>query len=225
MDLYKFKFDGIYDSRTLVELKTQGVDHFCFDFNPKSFCFIQERVFLDLLKNHISDFDKVFLHFSSNKDFMVIKIHEEILKIRGNLKNIYFEFDEYFLESNLPNNLNFLLLYQPSIFLHTKKLDGLAGFIFPYNLLEEVNKNTNIVQFYGNFFNHFKNYDLDSKLIVLRLNWDDKINSKCVEIFDFNLVSFPINSEIEICYRNIDLAKLKNKFQLKKNIFKIEMQF
>lgn len=224
MDLYKLKFDGVYDSRTLMELKREGVDHFSFDFNPRSFNFIQERVFLNLLEKVLNETDKIFLHFINNKDFMVIKIYEEIIKRRGNLHNIYFEFDNFFVDEILPNEINFFILYQPSIFLIQKKIENLAGFIFSHELLTTVNQESNLVHFYSNFYTHFHSHKLDTKKIILKLGMNEVVIGKCLDIFDFNIVSFDLTSEVEVCYRNVDLVKLKSKLESKKKIFKTQVQ-
>ncbi len=220
MDLLQFKFDGIYDSRTFKELKNDGVNHFSFDFNPRSFNFIPEHVFLTIFEKDISETDKIFLHFTHSKDAMVLKIYHEIYKRRGNLHNVFFEFDELINEIELPSELKFYLLYSPSIFKVHSHLDKLDGFIFPYELLEKINKESKLVTFYSNFFTHFKSLDLDSKLFILKLNWNELIDFRCLDTFDFNLISFPLNSDVEICYRNIDMPKLKSNFNATKKIFK-----
>ena len=224
MDLYKLKFDGVYDSRTLIELKREGIDHFSFDFNPRSFNFIQERVFLNLLENVLNETDKIFLHFISNKDFMAQKIYEEILKKRGNLHNIYFEFDDFFVEENLPKEMVFFVLYHPSIFLIQKNYENLAGFIFSHELLAKVDQESNLVHFYSNFFTHFHPYNLETKKFILKLGLNEVVNKKSLDMFDFDIVSFALTSEVEVCYRNVDLAKLKSKLDSKKKIFKTQMQ-
>jgi hypothetical protein len=216
MELYKFKIDGIYDLRTLSELKKEGVDHFSFDFNPRSFNFIQERVFLKLLDSALNETDKVFLHFISNKDFMVIKIREEIVKRRGNLHNIFFEFEEFFSDIILPKDIKFFLFYGTSIFQIHQQIEQVAGFIFQYNHLNQMEREERLIQFFSNFHTHFSNADLDSKIFILKTGWQDNINKKCLDIFDFNIISFELTSEIEVCYRNVDLLKLKSTFDSKR---------
>lgn len=220
MDLYKLKFDGIYDSRTLRELKQGGIEHFNFDFNPRSLNFIQERIFLNLLETILNETDKIFLHFTSNRDFMAIKIYEEILKRRGSLHNVFFEFDDFFVDIVLPEKMNYYLLYRPSIFLFQKNSDNFTGFIFSHELLAKVNNDSNLVPFYSNFFTHFQSYDLDSKKFIIKLGMNEVVNDKCMDIFDFNIVSFVLTSEVEICYRNMDLKKLKSTVDSKIKIFK-----
>jgi hypothetical protein len=224
MYLYKFKFDGIYDTRTLLELKRQEVDHFSFDFNPRSFNFIQERVFIELLVGFMNETDKVYLHFIHNKDFMVQKIYSEILKIRGNMDNVFFEFDEFFSDVELPRGLKFFLLYLPSIFLIQTNLDNLVGFIFPYDLIKKIHEENKLSLFYSNFLTHFKSAGHDSRIFILKLEWNQKINQKLLDIFDFNIVSLPLNSEIEVCYRNVDLTRLKLQLDIKKELFRTHEQ-
>lgn len=224
MELFKFRIDGLYDLRTLKELKAEGVDHFCFDFNPRSFNFVPEHVFLDLFIKVLSDMDKIFLHFVNNKDPMVLKISSEMKKRRGNLQNIFFEFDEYFNDYELPSEIKFLQLYGNSLFSLQKNLDNLAGFIFPYEQLAKLQDEAQLIKFYSNFFTHFNSYQLDSKLFVLKLGWNDKVTSACVDVFDFNIISLTLNSEVEVCYRNIDIIKLKTKFNSQMKMFKNQIE-
>jgi len=225
MDLYKFKIDGIYDSRTLIELKNEGVDHFSFDFNPRSFNFLQERVFLKLLDSVLNETDKIFLHFTDNRDFMVFKIRDEIIKRRGNLHNVYFEFDQFFSDLQIPSDIKYILMYEPSIFLIQSHLDQVEGFIFKHDQLNKIEREGNLTQFYGNFYTHFKTIDLDSKYFILKTDWQENINKKCLEVFDFNIVSYVLNSDVEVCYRNVDLAKLKSSFSSKRKSFKPSIVF
>jgi hypothetical protein len=219
MDLFKFKFDGLYDSRTLQELKNQGVSHFSFDFNPRSFNFIPERVFLNLLKNDLNETDKIFLHFTHNRDFMVQKIFDEILKIRESHQNIYFEFDEFFSDTLLPDQMQCVLHYRPSIFLVNKHFEKISGFIFPIEILERSNKENSLINFYSNFCTYFQACSLESKFFILQLGWNEVPSQKCIEVFDFDLIGLPLNKEIEVCYRNIDFNKLNTSFESRKKYF------
>jgi hypothetical protein len=48
----------------------------------------------------------------------------------------------------------------------------------------------------------------NEKKIILRIDWNSNVFPSLFDYFDFDLMSFPINSKIEICYRNVDLKKL-----------------
>ena len=53
----------------------------------------------------------------------------------------------------------------------------------------------------GNFF------DNDRK-IILRSNSSYNLKQTLLDLIDFDLISLPINQQVEVCYRNIDVEKL-----------------
>ena len=73
----RIKVDGIYDRRTLSALASLGTRDLCFDFRPKSFNFLQQHVFLDLLGTHNSSEKKIYLHYANEQDFMVQKMIDD----------------------------------------------------------------------------------------------------------------------------------------------------
>ena len=105
-----------------------------------------------------------------------------------------------------------------------KTLDSLEGFIFSYEQLEKIQQEGKLLNFYGNFCTYFSSSNLDSKSFILKVGWDDVIKPLCIDVFDFNIISLTLNSDVQICYRNIDLLKLKTKFESKKKIFNNHIQ-
>src|SRR5688572_29054187 len=57
------KFSGIYDLRTMKFLKGKGLQSFAFDFDPKSFNFLQGHLFQDILRENFSPLDHYSLSF------------------------------------------------------------------------------------------------------------------------------------------------------------------
>jgi hypothetical protein len=213
----KLRIEGIYDKRTLKYLKTLGVKDFSFDFSPKSFNFIQEYVFLEQILNLLEPRDRIFLHFSRSNDPMIFKLIEDLKKVRQGFGNIYFEFDEWSFDVtsfNFPYNylLNFSKGSDPS------KLIGknFKGFVFNFNFFEDLHRSNLLNQFVSNFYTRYQLKMGDDSLMLLKIDWHDNLLTSLFELFEFNLLSFPINSKIEICYRNVDLKKLGNEMDLLK---------
>jgi hypothetical protein len=155
---------------------------------------------------------------------MIHKIREEILKRRGSLDNIFFEFDEFISDVIIPDDIKFYILYQPSVYLVSNYSDNLIGFIFSYDFLYMTYRNSQLTNFYSNFLSHFKTNELDKKIFILKLDWNESVNKNCLDIFDFEIISLPLNSEVEVCYRNIDLNKLKCKIDSKRVTFKNQIK-
>ncbi len=217
----KLRIEGIYDQRTLKHLKGFGLKDFSFDFSPRSFNFIQEYVFLEQLLSMIDSKDRVFLHFSRSNDPMVAKLILDI-KISGhNLSNVYFEFDEWAPEIT-PNNFqyNYLLNYGKD-FNSSKDLGpNFRGFLFNFDFFEELHAKNILNSFATNFYTRFHSQISNDYLMLLRIDWHHNLISSLFDLFEFNLISIPINSKIEICYRNVDLKKLNNEMEiLQKNNF------
>jgi hypothetical protein len=59
--------------------------------------------------------------------------------------------------------------------------------------------------------------------MLLKVDWHNNLLTSLLDLFEFNLLSFPINSKIEVCYRNVDLKKLSFEMNLlKKNSIILE---
>jgi hypothetical protein len=217
----KLRIDGIYDKRTLNHLKSLGLKDFCFDFSPKSFNFIQEYVFLEQILKLIEPSDKIFLRFNRSNDPMVNKLIEDIKKNGHSLKNIYFEFDEWSAEvSSINFEYNYLLNFSKDN--DPIKLIGknFKGFIFQFDFFENLHRSDLIDSFTRNFFSKYSAVLGAESLMLLKIDWHNNLISSVFDLFDFDLLSFPINSKIEVCYRNVDFNKLNSEMKLlKKNNF------
>ena len=217
----KLRIEGIYDKRTLLHLKSLGLKDFCFDFSPKSFNFIQEYVFLEQILIALSPTDRVFLHFKRSNDPMVLKLIDDLIKSGQNLENVYFEFDEWSSDLRpIDFNYNFLLNFSNDT--DPMKLMGknFQGFIFNFNFFQELYQSNLLHNFAINFYTRYHTLIDDHRLMLLKIDWQNDLLASLFEYFEFNLISFPINSQIEICYRNVDLKKLSSEMEIfKKNNF------
>ena len=215
----RLRIDGIYDTRTLKHLKAHGLKDFCFDFSPKSFNFIPEYVFLEQILSLLDPTDRIFLHFSRSNDPMVVKLTDDLKKIGINLDNVYFEFDEWSTDfSPFDFSYNYLLNFSNSS--DPSKLIGknFKGFSFNFIFFEQLFISKTLNNFASNFYTRYNTFLTDKSLMLLKIDWHNDLLASVFDLFEFNLLSFPINSKIEVCYRNVDLKKLSNEMDvLQKN--------
>jgi hypothetical protein len=217
----KLRVEGIYDKRTLNHLKSLGLKDFCFDFSPKSFNFIQEYVFLEQILNLLDPSDKVFLHFARSNDPMVFKLIDDLKKTGHSLSNVYFEFDEWSNEIGpIDFSYNYLINFTNDS--DPSKLIGknFKGFIFNFEFFESLHRSNLLNNFATNFYTRYHSKLNEESVMLLKIDWHNNLLTSLFELFEFNLLSFPINSKIEVCYRNVDLKKLSNEMDLfQKNNF------
>lgn len=218
----KIRVEGIYDQRTLKHLKLSGVKDFYFDFSPKSFNFIQEHIFLDLLLKLIDSTDRIFLHFNRSNDPMIKKLANDIQNLGFSFENIIFEIDEWSIDL-LPKDFPYLyvLNYSHDVELLKTINSNFSGFYFDFNSLEDLHRKNLINNYANNFHTRFHSFLNEKKMLILRIDWQSNLLISALDLFDFNLISLPINSNIEVCYRNVDLKKITTEMEiLKKNSYK-----
>lgn len=209
------RIEGIYDKRTVKYLKNQGLKDFCFDFSPKSFNFIQEYVFLEQILNLLDASDRIFLHFSRSNDPMVGKLINDLKKSEKSLNNVFFEFDEWSKEASaLDFEYNYLLNFSKDS--DSLKLVGrnFKGFIFNFEFFEELHRSNLLNNFASNFYTRFHSIINEKSFMVLKIDWNNNLLASLFDLFEFNLLSIPINSKIEVCYRNVDLNKLSSEMEV-----------
>lgn len=211
----KLRIEGIYDKRTLKHLKQQGLKDFCFDFSPRSFNFIQEYVFLEQILNLLDSTDRVFLKFQRSNDPMVTKLIEDLRKSGQSLDNVYFEFDEWSMDLT-PDQFSYNYLLNFSKDFDASKFIGanFKGFIFNFEFFEDLHRSKLLNTFARNFYTRYQARMDDQSLMLLKIDWNHNLLTSLFDLFEFNLLSFPINSKIEVCYRNVDLNKLSSEMKI-----------
>lgn len=214
----QLRIEGIYDKRTITYLKSFGIKNYCFDFSPKSFNFIQEYVFLEQIINLLDSNDNIFLHFSRSNDPMVSKLIDDLLKLNISLQKIYFDFDEWAsADDAVAFQYNYLLnfsnLSDPYKYIGT----NFRGFIFNFNFFQDLQQNKLLNNFAVNFYTRYESKLLDSSLMIMQSDWNHNLFASLFDIFEFNIISLPINSKIEVCYRNVDLKKLESEMKIIKS--------
>lgn len=208
----RLKFEGLYDSRTLKFLKNLGIKNFTFDFNPRSFNFIQEHVFLEQIVPNLGHLDELTLSFTRSNDPMLGKVLSDLKKNGFDLKNVSIECAEWPVS---PGELevSYLLNYTSQLDANLTKFPNFKGFIFDYSLFEGMQSDGILRAFISNYFTRFGKVSSTAETI-LKVQWNDNIFPSLIDLFDFNTLSFPINADIEVCYRNVDLKKLQKELDV-----------
>ena len=205
------KIDGIYDEQTLLSCVEEGVSHFGFDFRPKSFNFLQQHVFMEMLKKFDRPDFYFHLHFDSESDFVVKKFCDDILKIKNFSDKYILNFEElnsvdFFSQFSFP----FIVKYRPGLdysdFFENKYF---KGFTFDYFELEE-NYLQNLNSQYANklLTNIFQKISDRNLLSILKVDWDTHFHTGLFEFLSFSHISLSINQKMEISYRNPNVAEI-----------------
>lgn len=208
----RLRFEGLYDSRTLKFLKVLGVNQFTFDFNPRSFNFIQEYVFLEQLIPLLGSNDVITISFPRSNDPMITKVLGDLKKNGLDLKNVRLDCSEWPINAH-EMNIPFYLNYTPQLDMISVNSQNFMGFIFDYSLFEGMKSEGVLRSFASNYYTRFGAIASNVEAI-LKVHWRDNIFPSLIDLFDFNTLSLPINTDIEVCYRNVDLKKLQKEMDV-----------
>ncbi len=216
----QLSLSGIYDKRTLSFLVQQGIKRFTFDFRPRSENFIQKYVFSELLSFLDSQTNsqsfKVNLYFQNEVDFMIkdILAEFEFSSIRPTLYLNCDEDTKYY--ESLGVDINWY--YDPESRLDQVLKSGhLKAITFPYHLLEQINDKGQLPLFLSNLNVKLAGRTKAPVKFHLTFDWSSNLSTSILDYFHFDSFMLPISRELEVCYRNVDLPKLKNSI----SIFKV----
>ncbi len=200
----QIRIDGVYDRRTFLALKKLGINNFLFDFSPKSFNFIQLHVFVEQIAPLIDVSDTLYFHFNSSSDAMIQKIISDLSFLK---KQIVFECDNWD-KDYLLHGFNKLIHFHSASDFQAHHLDDLRGVILEHNYLDELFLKSKLNFFLNELFLTYGNFFDNDKVIIIKSNSSFNLKQSLLDLIDYDLISLPINQEVEICYRNIDLEKL-----------------
>jgi len=212
MDSIQLKMNGIYDERTLKCLEKRDILLLGLDFRPRSFNFLQEHKFFELLEN-IEQESKLkkghfFLHFQNEAPFVIEKILADIKNYCYDSGWSFSKFSLEFSDTQLSSYYDlfetpFLWHYTPGGSLkEVMKCRYLEGIVLSHKQLEEFHREGKLYSFLQTF--HSLTTDKPMK-IFLSLNWDTNLITSLFELFDFDGVSLEIDRQVETCYRNVNL--------------------
>lgn len=209
------RVDGIYDLKTLKTARSLGLNLFQFDFRPKSFNFLQQHVFLDMLSKGVLSSETFFLHYSNEKDFVVFKMLEDLKNLSSSGKisdQIFLEFSDelesfYYDQFDVPFFWNFSLGTSIEEVLKTYQLRGI---IWELPLMEDINHRYGLETFLSHFLDQYGENIRRMKLqMVLRVGRSLKLLPLLFQLLPFDFISLPIDSSLELSYRNVNLEHFK----------------
>lgn len=210
------RIHGIYDLRTLAPIKETKVHHWVFDLRPKSLNYIPAYKLEEILQKEGMYADSVTLHFSFEKDFIIRKVIDDLLKAYPQIEGrLFLEFSDnesvQFYESfGLPFFWHYQSLKHTSEILASSKLKGL---IFESDFLDGILGSEVERNFLMNLFS------LNPRLVshpidfILNVNERTSFSRTFFEFLDFTMITLVLGPEMEVCYRNIDLNLLSQKIK------------
>lgn len=206
----KFGIEGLYDIRTAKKLSEFNLNYFVFDQRTSSPQFIQNHVLIDLLKTQNFLNNKIVLKFDTDKSFMIDHAVNNILSQtnigREQLEVWLYSFNDWITNASLSFKLLYLPENSPSKVLNTSHF---SGFIFRASDFEVSSQNKTIL-----LLQLLQNRKFDHVCTVAPF---DSIPHALIDYLEIDTLILDVNSDVEICYRNLDYDKLSECF---KNLFK-----
>lgn len=216
----QLKINGIYDSRSVKFLKKMGVTNFGPDFRPRSFNFLQIHNLQSILEENWEESNNYFLSFDNEKNFVIDKVVESLNETvmstyNRPFKNFYLELFNYKdIEQLEKVSYPFLWHYQSGLPLkRIFDMKNFAGIVFPHGLLSTLREKRQLHNFFNNLYHSMPTEKIDRIHFVLDLLWDDDPYYSMVELVDFSWVTVTISSNVERCYRNVDLGLLETEIK------------
>jgi hypothetical protein len=211
------KIDGIYDLRTLKSLLDLGIKEFSFDFSPRSMNFLQQHVFMEMLDQTFHSNFRGFLKYQNEADFVIRKMLDDLMMRwgDGHLLSKFFplefndEKDRDFYDSfDWPYYWHYT---NGSVFKELQNSRNFKGLILHYSLLEKMHSQGSLNSFIQSLIQLlYQNGASDNFEIILNGDWNMNWIQSLFDYLEIDLISFPINSAVEVCYRNVDLNKVKS---------------
>lgn len=205
----RVRVNGIYDLRTIKELIKLQVKHIGFDFRPKSFNFIQIYKVEEFIKDIDGHFEKIYLHFSDEKDFMIQKIIQDILKTGITKEQIVLEFSDSLNQEFYEQfGINYIVHLDKDL-RNLERTKLLKGISLHSAHLEEIIKSDQFPSFVNEVYTFYPYLKSDQTIeLHLDMNWDSEPYTCYSEYLKPEFIIYSINPLIEVCYRNVNLPKL-----------------
>ena len=202
-------------------LKAAGIEHFGFDFRPRSFNFIQTYRLVEIIREHFSLRHTYDLHFCGEKDFVISKIvadmDHQLVDQSG--RNIW---DHARLEFSDTEEIAFYDQFNAPFILHyhqglqwekISKAKNIMGLVIPYPYLLELHEKNEFTQFIMRF-NQEKQRHMPHGDMYLTLDWGANIFPTLFEFLDVGVFDLPVNWKLESGYRKIDPVKFNSEWKV-----------
>ena len=202
----QLRITGIYDQRTIQLLNENKIYSLGLDLRPRSLNFVQSYRLVEMLSKQ--QLGEVYLHFENEKEFIIQDIIDKVRAVYGG--KLILEFSdslnkEFYDQFNLP----YILKFDP----YRGDLvnccgENFSGFVFDYDHLETIHQRGLFDKWVGEYYRSISFLDKQIKHTLNR-GWKSDIFPSLYEFLDFDYVSLCISSEVEVCFRNVDLKLFK----------------
>jgi len=211
---YLNRIDGIYDQKTLKQLLDYGVEHFSFDFRPRSFNFIPQYVFAQFLEQlNLTAALKIYMHFAGDSEFLVKKFLSDAkdslaLSPYRPPPELVLEFSDtqsasYYDHFELPYFWHLRPFMKFEDFLTGKNLQGV---ILSMSHLVELERKQRLEEFIAKFLQ--VKVQRPKLEVILSMDFAQELKQELVEYLDINIVSFSLDRSCEISYRRPNIPRI-----------------
>ncbi len=210
------RIEGIYNQDTIKHVSLLGIKSWLFDFRPKSFSFIQQYRFLEILEKSGEFAENIFMLFNREKKETLESFLDIVSKVAtkkevmGKLK---LEFDDFLDNDDFDRyGVPFYLRVNRSIsFENLKKYKYCEGLVLDFKYLSSLHETDELLFFAQNLSNFRESHSLMK--LILSADWDSNLFHSLDELIPFNYLSMPINSKVESSYRTVDISVLSSNSQ------------
>jgi hypothetical protein len=218
------KFDGIYSDQLLSMFK--GFDEVTavgFDFFAKSFNFIQEYRFLELIEAHYNSEMRYFLHFQNEKKIIIEKILFDLDKLLSKKSGTSFPMNQILLEFSGVTDFHILddlehayyVYFDHDISIMTyDKARYLKGIIFDSQFFNLVHNSGEWHIFYDWFKEKLLPVIEKKRLkLILKRGWNDNVFPSLLDSIPFNYINVEMNRDVEVGYRQPNIEFIKQQLK------------
>ena len=210
--MFDIRVEGIYDWRTFHFLEKMGVKHFHFDFNPRSLSFLPQHEFFEILEKTSLAGKKIVLGYSGESKLAIEKMYQDLISLYSKnqiQESVLFEFqidDEFEKFESLEAPLS-VRVNETSQLKKLKDLQGLHALVLDQFQLERLELQSRL----GGYIQSLNQVATSTRFInyALRISNENEIMVSLFDLYPARIISFPIDSSLEVCYRNTDLKKLE----------------
>ncbi len=211
----EFILKGITNNQLLEGLKLSSVSQYTFDLRPKSFNFTQAYNIKNLITNNPQS-TRYSLWFENEKDFIITELYNDI---KSSLK----EQDQLLLEFSGETSLADLEKFELPYIWHYHAGEKIKNISFCKNLKRIVFHHADLEEYHRGgelhgFFNLFSDYT-NKIYFEIQANWDSQIILSIFDFFTIPMLSFEINSQVELSYQNPDVELIKQHLLNLENLF------
>lgn len=215
----RLKVTGIYDQTSLNLLQEEGIKLFGFDFRARSFNFLQQYAFFELLNTSYQSNFKFDLIFQNEKDFIIQKmvddLKEKLLEL-GRTKESLSHFNLHFTDVK---GVEFYDSFKTPFIWEFHPMEDLVklahssylkGIVLPYDYLLDLHQKGEFHTFVADFLKKLSKAGIRKGISLgLKLNWSADPFPSLTQFLVFDYWQVSINSTLETSYRKIspDLVK------------------